>query len=367
MNTNVNKRKKKKKKRINKFARFLICYSAVLAAAMVVCWIVLYGFIKDYEEGRPSSQMDKIISYFTADNVENLLNESSVKVNEFETNEQIAGYLEGKLGNETVTYRKKSREYSESTPVYVVYAGDTPIAKVSLVQNGKNSHNFTKWKMGSVSFDDYSDKSNNNTITISAPSDSKVMVNGIEVGDSYIKESGQEFSPCKHVGDYVEKPLRTVYEISGLVAQPQVEAELSGVNLEIVNENNTYTAEYPSDDDMLAEMQDDITSIARNYGKYIINRGSLSSLTSRMVGYANEYISDIPAVWAFLYGKTYTYEFNNENISNFRKYSDDCFSCDVYYDLYVDWKDGNKTYNTSVTYTFVKTDGEWYVADFIIN
>ena len=86
-----------------------------------------------------------------------------------------------------------------------------------------------------------------------------------------------------------------------------------------------------------------------------------------MVGYANEYISDIPAVWAFLYGKTYTYEFNNENISNFRKYSDDCFSCDVYYDLYVDWKDGNKTYNTSVTYTFVKTDGEWYVADFIIN
>ena len=86
-----------------------------------------------------------------------------------------------------------------------------------------------------------------------------------------------------------------------------------------------------------------------------------------MVGYANEYMSDIPAVWAYLYGKTYTYEFNNENIFNFRKYSDNCFSCDVYYDLYVDWKDGNKTYNTSVTYTYVKTNGAWYVADFILN
>ena len=53
--------------------------------------------------------------------------------------------------------------------------------------------------------------------------------------------------------------------------------------------------------------------------------------------------------------------------SNFRKYSDNCFSCDVYYDLYVDWKDGNKTYNTSVTYTYVKTNGAWYVADFILN
>ena len=43
------------------------------------------------------------------------------------------------------------------------------------------------------------------------------------------------------------------------------------------------------------------------------------------------------------------------------------FPCDVYYDLYVDWKDGNKTYNTSVTYTYVKTNGAWYVADFILN
>lgn len=54
---------------------------------------------------------------------------------------------------------------------------------------------------------------------------------------------------------------------------------------------------------MLSQMKDDIMGIARNYGKYIINRGSLSSLTKRMVGYANEYMSDIPAVWAYLYGK----------------------------------------------------------------
>lgn len=108
-------------------------------------------------------------------------------------------------------------------------------------------------------------------------------------------------------------------------------------------------------------------TIAESYGKYIINRGSLSTLSGYMLGYAKEYVSDIPAVWAFLYGKTYTYEFQNESITNFSKYSDNCFSCDVYYDLYVDYKTGNTTYNTSLTYTFVKTGGKWYVADFIIN
>ena len=80
-----------------------------------------------------------------------------------------------------------------------------------------------------------------------------------------------------------------------------------------------------------------------------------------------EYVSDIPAIWAYLWGKSYTYQFNNESITNFRKYSDKCFSCDVYYDLYVDYKTGNTTYKTSLTYTFVKQNGTWMLADFLIN
>ena len=39
----------------------------------------------------------------------------------------------------TVQYhiRRSAGEYSEKTPVYVVYAGDTPIAKVELKSAGK--------------------------------------------------------------------------------------------------------------------------------------------------------------------------------------------------------------------------------------
>ena len=42
-------------------------------------------------------------------------------------------------------------------------------------------------------------------------------------------------------------------------------------------------------------------------------------------------------------------------------------SRDVYYDLYVDYKTGNTTYKTSLTYTFVKQNGTWMLADFLIN
>ena len=67
--------KKKKRKNMSKFKRFLLIYSGILAAAMIICWSVLYVFIKDYEQGRPTYAMDKITKKFTADNVEKLLNE----------------------------------------------------------------------------------------------------------------------------------------------------------------------------------------------------------------------------------------------------------------------------------------------------
>ncbi len=356
-----------KRRKGKTFKKFLIIYSAVLAFLCIIVWGILYNFIGDYEKGRPSSTMDTLAARFSADNIENLLNESGVVVNEFESNEMVAEYLKDKLNNEKVSYKKKAREYSEETPVYIVFAGETPIAKVSLDKDGQGFWGFNKWKLGQISFDDFADKTTNNAITVSVPKGSTVTINGVEVKDDYIKEDDIEFEPCKHVSDYVNQPLRTTYEISGLIIQPDIKVHFNENDLTVEVSKNTYTANYPSDDELLESVHEDIMTLGRNYGKYIINRGSLSSLTNQMVGYAKDYMSDIPAVWAFLYGMTYTYEFQNENISNFVKYSDDCFSCDVYYDLYVQWNGGDKTYNTSLTYTYVKIDGKWVVADFIIN
>ncbi len=360
---------KKRRRKAKGFKDFLIIYSSVLGVIILITWFLLYGLLKDYEAGRPSTTMDTIISKFTVDNIEELLNESGVTYSEFEDNKIVGDYLKSKLADSSATYKKKSGEYSEDNPVYVVYANDTAMAKVTLEADGKNGHNFTKWKMGSISFDEYADKKNSKAFTLNVPKGSTVKLNNIDVSESYITADDQQFDPCKHVSNYVTTPVNTVYTVSNLLVQPQISVQLNGVELTVNadTKNNTYTAVYPSDDKLLAEQQNYIKTVAESYGKYIINRGSLSTLSGYMLGYAKEYVSDIPAVWAFLYGKTYTYEFQNESISNFSKYSDNCFSCDVYYDLYVDYGTGNTTYNTSLTYTFVKTGGKWYVADFIIN
>jgi hypothetical protein len=356
-----------KKRRLKGFGKFLCIYAGVLLAVIVVMLFLLHGFLRDYEQGRPASTMDKIVSQFTVDNIQNLLDESGVTFNEFENNQVVGDYLKDKISDNEVTYKKFHKEYSETNPVYMVYAGDTAIAKVKLDENGKNAHKFTKWKLGSITFDGCTDKNNNTTVTIKAPKGSTVKINGVTVNDSYITQNDVAFDPCKYVSSYVTAPALTVYTIDGLVVQPDITAQLGGTDLTVDTNKNTYLVNYPSDDALLAAQHSAIMTVAENYGKYMINRGSMSTLSAAMVGHAKENIADIPAVWAFLYGNSYTYEFRNESISNFRKYSDSCFSCNIYYDLYVDWSAGNKTYNTSLTYTFVKISGKWHVADFMIN
>ena len=96
-----------------------------------------------------------------------------------------------------------------------------------------------------------------------------------------------------------------MYDVGQLIAKPDITAKLNGKDLTVDYDKKTgYTIYYPSDDELYKSMESRIYTIAEQYGAYIINRGSLSKLSSYMVGTAAEYVSDIPAIWAYLWGKS---------------------------------------------------------------
>ena len=359
----------KRKRHSHRFLKFLCIYAAVLTVAIISVWALLYSFIGDYEESRPSNVMDEVVKDMSLGKTEDVLRRAELAANEFEKDtDRLISYVDSKIHGCSISYSKKSGEYSENNPVYLLYADKTPIAKITLKEAGKNTFKFSRWKLGQIYVGN--DLSNtgkqDEAVSILVPAGSTVTVNGVTVNDSYIEESDVEFVPCKNVGDYIEKPLKTRYAIRGLMMEPEVKVVYNGNELETEKEGMEYTSSYPGDDDLMQRMESAIIELNHSYGKYIINKGNLSAVTSKMVGNAKEYMSDIPAVWAFLYGKEYVYDFLNEEISNLHRYSDDCFSCDIYYDLYVKWNNGNVTYSTALTYTYVYYDGKWVVADFII-
>ncbi len=56
------------------------------------------------------------------------------------------------------------------------------------------------------------------------------------------KEDDIEFEPCKHVSDYVNQPLRTTYEISGLIIQPDIKVHFNENDLTVeVSKEHIYS------------------------------------------------------------------------------------------------------------------------------
>lgn len=358
------KKNKKKKFRLSGFGRFLVIYSGCIVVIMLVLLFLLYGLLKDYEGGIPDNTMAEIARDFTPDRVETLIQKDTIEISEFESTDYIVQYLKDALREQTVSYKRKSGEYTNNNPVYLVLAGEKPIAKVKLADNGLNGHKFQTWKLGEIIFDGFVDASGGAEIT--APSAAVVKINGVVVKDSYVTETDIVVSETRNVGEYTEVATSRKIKVDKLMTTPVVTAELDGKELEAVWVQNQCTFQYPKDDALLAEITDRALTVSESYGRYIINRGNLSQLQSHMVGNAKELVSDIPAIWAYLYGKTYTYEFRNESVTNLVKYSDTCVSCQIHYDLYVDWTAGNTNYDTNMVYTFVKIDGVWYLADFSI-
>ena len=108
--------------------------------------------------------------------------------------------------------------------MYVVYAGDTPIAKVELESAGKNAHKFNKWTLGTISFGDFT--KDLAEVKITAPTGADVYINGVQVTDTYKTESEVKFAPCLHVSDYVTVPTNDVYDVGQLIAKPDIAAKL---------------------------------------------------------------------------------------------------------------------------------------------
>lgn len=358
------------KKKLNSFVKFLLIYSGILLAVVIGVWTLLYCFIKDYEQGLPASAMNNIIETINGNGLDTFLDEVTIDGGEFNSPEVTRAYLKEKLALGEISYKKMNGQYSDDTPVYIIYQKETPIARLNLKSGGRNTFRFNLWKADSLMINEEVKNPDLTTLTVTVPTGSVVSINGVTLNDDQIEEKDIIFEPCTKVSDFVDPPTLLRYKISGVISSPAPAVDVTYNDAVIACESDSsfnYTGSYPADETLLANMRETITNHAESYGKYLINRGSLATLKQFMIGDANVIISDIPAIWAYMTTHNFTYTFKNESVSNLVKYSDDCFSCDVYFDLYVDWTSGNKTYNTDITYTYVKKDGKWYIAEFRIN
>lgn len=346
------------------FRNFLIVYSLLLIALIGAGLFYVWGLLIDYEASIPDVNMEKYLADFDESNIHALYGSFPLELEEYEDKEAVEAKVCEEAAGGELSYRKQAGVYTNSAPVYEVLSGENVIATAALTQNGQNDHGFAVWDMTDVSFTGYG--LDFFDVTVKVPFDAVVFVNGRVIDEAY-RTSEETVSLAKNISEYVRKtPGYKIYTMEHLANMPEI--EVNGENMyPAASEDYTVFYDFGTDEELKGQVSGRITEMTREFGAYIINKGSLSRLQSYMVGKAKEYVSNIPAVWAYLVGEEYSYTFTNETIENFVRYSEDCFSCEVSYTLNVTYRQTRGiSYDTTLICTYIRKDGVWYLADFIM-
>ena len=354
----ANRRKSKKR-----FKLALLIYTFVLTVIIIGVWIFFYSFIDWYEKGMSYNKIAEVAETLDETKVDELF-ASVQSPNEFESADYIFSYIKELIKGKNVTY-KEAKETTTNIPVYELLVDNKPFAKVTLVQNGTIKHGFKNWEVQSVSVDGYIPETTD--ITILTREETKVYINGKEVSDSYITEKEIEVAALKNVAQYLEEvPTEDKYEIKGFFEKPEIVVKDSDGNVvDIVENENVYEASYTPDSATEEEFKSYVEDVTYAYAR---NFANLGKNIYNYIRPNSELYAAVESATTYFYpdSKISGTEFTSREITDFVRYSDDCFTCHVNYVYtihFVNYSTDKDEQKVDMIWTFVRYNGLWYLTE----
>lgn len=354
--------KKKGKKKKSFFKKGLLIYAAVLLVIIAGVWIFFYSFIDGYEKGMPYNKIAEI-SKEIKENPESLLKDVKVS-NDFESNDYAINYIKSLVSGKDITY-KEAKENTSADPVYELIVDQKVFAKISLKEDGKIKHGFKNWAIKDVDVADYLPTTAD--ITVLAPDSSEVYVNNVKVSDEYITDKNVSIDILSNVEQYLSNPPKMVkYQIGGLFETPAVSVkDLNGEELEVVEDSGNYTAGISKDASLEEEFKQYLLDVTNAYAR---NFANLDKSIFNYVRPGSELYDAINSATTYFYpnSKISGTEFTSREVTDFVKYSDDCFTCHVKYDYtiyFTGYSIDKDVSSVDMTWVFVQKDGLWYLTD----
>ena len=361
---------KKRKKPL--FWIFMLFYTAIYIAALMWGISTLYEFLGVYENTLPTKTMDDFIGKLNADYyIETAKSQLEINTTEFENKDAVLSAVIDTLGKpQKFEYKKKSGEYTEEKPVYIVEADGKAFLKVTLEgDEQKAKFNFTNWRIALqeplVSVE-YKPKYN---VAAVIPEYANLEINGIKVADSfYTGES--DAGELKNVAEYVDNlPKMRDYEVDGLYEKPVVKAFANdGTELAYkIDENGKYCFDFENSQSLKDDYHDFVIGMEQAYISYMANENQAGHDNFYALG---KYILSSAPIYRQIYDITVynnnPYNSRNDKLisaENFRYYCDDCFSADMVFNVELVRYSFTKELQGNIRWYFVKIDGEWVAVD----
>lgn len=234
----------RRKKRGSKiYAICLSIYILILCGAAVFGLTKVWGYAEEYEASRPAKAMDEYVAALS----ENLWDESianaiSAMPHEMQTDEECAEIVKSMLKNEISYSRIAGTGGSDVTANYSLRCGDHVFGTVTLKEDeskaGEVKYGMLPWIVYKEEFDFTGLYS---SVQVTVPASYSVELNGHELGEEYIIESGIQYDVLtEYYQDYPNLPTKVTYKFDNIIG-----------NLEpvILDENGNETVIDESRDD----------------------------------------------------------------------------------------------------------------------
>ena len=351
-----------------------LAFIAVLAAALVLLTV----FLSNYEKSRPTDMIQRIVTAVEKGNLDNLhlktedgasLTDGGILADPAEISSYI---LQKEEGSEEepggITFRVINGESDENKKVYLIKAGDKKILKTVIERSDKKfAFGFTGWQEKETIL--LSEAFPVTTLRVQIPQSDQLIINGKTIGRDQVTSEGDRISLLSRLiseGFIGEQPTMDTYEIPGIYFQKDVKAtDPSGRTYDCILTADTYTGGFDAPQDFINEQYDRVIDMFEPYAFYFSGEAGRGAIARIMLDDSPAYNSAISADVSWMQEHS-DVEITDQKAENFKKYSDEVFSCDIsFLQTIYQGDEPVKTWDTNMTWIFVLDGDDYYIADFV--
>lgn len=326
--------------------------------ALYYAYGLLYDWLVDFQAAQPTTKCEEVFQDLFADpDWAALYAQAGIEDTTYENSDAFVTYMENKVGDKVLTYMETSAGLSGNKKYYVKL-DDENIGFFLLEGEEHTESGIPHWELAGVELF----YTRMEEVTIQKMAGHTVYVNGVPLDDRStvrtIYTVAEEYLP----DDLIGLRMETQY-LSGLMVEPEITVlDENGQALEVTYdaERDIYSAvvEDNGGGTISAEEQNVVIKAGETYALYMIEKATAETLLKYYDKNSNVYQAITKMrMWM---QNCKGYEFANQSVTDYYRYSDTLFSANVSMDLNVTrTNDTVKTYPVDTTLFFEYQKGSW--------
>lgn len=345
---------KRKREKI-KFIYYPILVFLIIVLIGTIALMAFWRYLVEYEKSDPRAYVENFIELVKTNQYEEAMEMGQITPNGFFDVKQYQAYVDAVINRnpDKVEFYEISTAEKTKKRFEIVADGVKNKIIVELNEVGKLKYDLPVYELKQVNEFDIKQ------YKIFAPKCGTVMVNGISLDDNYLIKDDISVMGFGYLNDKTNVPTTNEYKIEGFIEKPTVEF-VPDIDCEydIKFEGSNVKITTKPDEDTIGALTEIATKAASAYAEFVARDGEFGLFYQYLYPETEYYtfIRDFDNSW---YIDHDSHEIRDMKAFDFKKYSEDFYTCEISYVYNVKKWNIDEDYPSHYLVSFIKA-GDTY-------